>query len=66
MQVIKHLNTKGAEDSSNLQETAGEYEIEIQQILQTTADRLSNFNKGVALQQEEARIAVVVKVLMFT
>ena len=63
LQVIKHLNTKGAEDSSNLQEAAGEYEVEIQQILQATADRVSAFNQLLALQQEEARIAVVVKVL---
>ena len=62
MQVIKHLNTKGAGDSSNLQEVAGEYEVEIEQILQSTADKVAAFNKQLALQQEDSRIAVVIKV----
>lgn len=62
LQVIKHLNTKGTEDSSNLQQAAGEYEVEIQQILQSTAAQIGAFNKQLALQQEEARIAVVIKV----
>lgn len=61
-QVIKHLNTKGAEDASNLPQAAGEYEVEIEQILQTTVAHVSAFNKQLALQQEEARIAVVIKV----
>ena len=61
-QVIKHLNTKGAEDTSNLPQAAGEYEVEIEQILQTTVAHVSAFNKQLALQQEESRIAVVVQV----
>lgn len=61
-QVIKHLNSKGAENSNNLQETAGEYEVEIEQILQSTATRLSAFSKQMALQVEEERINQVVKV----
>lgn len=59
--VIKHLNTKGAEDTSNLPQAAGEYEVEIEQILQTTVAHVSAINKQLALQQEEARIAVVIK-----
>ena len=62
VQVIKHLNTKGGEDSNNLQQAAGEYEVEIEQILQSTAAQVSAFNKQLALQQEESRIAVVIKV----
>ncbi len=62
LQVIRHLNTKGAEDSCNLQEAAGEYEVEIEQILQTTAEKVSAFNKQLALQQEESRITSVIKV----
>ena len=62
LQVIKHLNTKGAEDASNLPQAAGEYEVEIEQILQTTVAHVSAFNKQLALQQKESRIAVVVKV----
>ena len=61
-QVIKHLHTKGAEHSCNLPEAAGEYEVEIEQILQTTATRLDAFSKQMALQVEEERIAEVVKV----
>ena len=61
-QVIKHLNTKGAEVASNLPQSAGEYEVEIEQILQTTVAHVSAFNKQLALQQEESRIAVVVQV----
>ncbi len=62
LQVIRHLNTKGAEDSCNLQEAAGEYEVEIEQILQSTAEKLGAFNKQLALKQEESRIALVIKV----
>ena len=62
LQVIKHLNTKGAEQSCNLPEAAGEYEAEIEQILQTTATRLGAFSKHMAMQVEEERIAEVVKV----
>ncbi|KAL0032297.1 hypothetical protein WJX79_003383 [Trebouxia sp. C0005] len=59
--VIRHLNTKGAESSCNLQEAAGEYEVEIQQILQSTAEKVGAFNKQLALKQEESRIALVIK-----
>ena len=62
-QVIKHLNSKGSE-YPNLQETAGEYEVEIEQILQSTATRLSAFSKQVALQVEEERMNQVVKVTL--
>jgi len=62
LQVIRHLNTKGAEDSCNLQEAAGEYEVEIEQILQSTAEKVGAFNKQLALKQEESRIALVIKV----
>ncbi|KAA6418694.1 MAG: hypothetical protein FRX49_11347 [Trebouxia sp. A1-2] len=61
VQVIRHLNTKGAESSCNLQEAAGEYEVEIQQILQSTAEKVGAFNKQLALKQEESRIALVIK-----
>ena len=45
-----------------MQEAAGEYEVEIEQILQSTAEKLEAFNKQLALKQEESRIALVIKV----
>ena len=45
-----------------MQEAAGEYEVEIEQILQNTAAKIGAFNKQLALQQEGSRIALVIKV----
>ena len=60
MQVIQHLNAR--ETDTSLGSTAGEYESEIQQMLQQTVQQVNSFAEQIELRKEEARMKIMVQV----
>ena len=60
MQVIQHLNARKTDTS--LGSAAGEYESEIQQMLQQTLQQVNSFAEQIELRKEEARMKIMVQV----
>ena len=60
VQVIQHLNAR--ETDTSLGSAAGEYESEIQQMLQQTVQQVNSFAEQIELRKEEARMKVMVQV----
>ena len=60
MQVIQHLNAR--ETDTSLGSVAGEYESEIQQMLQQTVQQVNSFAEQIELRKEEARMKIMVQV----
>lgn len=60
VQVIQHLNAR--ETDTSLGSAAGEYESEIQQMLQQTVQQVNSFAEQIELRVEEARMKIMVQV----
>lgn len=60
--MIYHLNNKNEDHDMDLQEMAEQYETEIEQILNDTADKVNFFKTQLEAERDEARIVEVEKV----